>query len=67
MRGRRLRFCTTCMGVGGMQWNIAWLHASIADQAAHHVAAEIEYPLMTGWFREEGYPHLTKALNNILS
>ena len=52
--------------VGGSN-DIAWLHASIPPAVSIHIAAEIEYPLMTGWFHEAGLPHLTNALKNVFS
>jgi hypothetical protein len=48
--------------------DIAWMHASLSPQISRHIAAEIEYPLMAGWFKEQ--PHmgtLTNALGHLLS
>lgn len=43
--------------------DIAWVHASLPPQAMLHIAAEIKYPLVPDWFRQE--PPL-KQLNNAL-
>lgn len=32
--------------------DIAWMHHSLPPTIAHHIAAEINYPLVSGWFRE---------------
>jgi len=52
--------------VGGSN-DIAWLHASISPEVSRHITAEIQYPLIPGWFKEEGVPHLTNAMKNIFS
>lgn len=52
--------------VGGSN-DIAWIHASLPQSAMHHIAAEIEYPLMANWFREKSLLHLSNALENVFS
>ena len=53
--------------VVGSSNDIAWLHASLPQSATRHIVAEIEYPLMAIWFKEQGFSHLTNALNNVFS
>lgn len=50
--------------VGGGN-DIAWLHASITPKASRYITAEIQYPLIPGWFKEQDVPHLTHAMKNI--
>lgn len=52
--------------VGGGN-DIAWIHASLPPSAMRHIVAEIEYPLMASWFKEQGFSHLTNALENVFS
>ena len=47
--------------VVGSSNDIAWLHASLPQSATRHIVAEIEYPLMAIWFKEQGFSHLTNA------
>lgn len=47
--------------------DIAWVHASLSDSATRHIVAEIEYPLIAGWFKEQDFLHLTMALKNVFS
>lgn len=49
----------------GSKGDIAWMHASLPTPIAKHVAAEIEYPLISGWFRQP--PHLAQALERVLA
>ncbi len=51
----------------GSSTDIAWIHASLPPSSTHHIAAEIEYPLIPGWFTETGFPHLSNALENVFS
>ncbi len=37
--------------VVGSSSDIAWVHASLPQPAMHHIAAEIEYPLLPAWLR----------------
>ena len=53
--------------VGAGVNDIAWLHASLPQSATRHIVAEIEYPLMAIWFKQQGFSHLTNALNNVFS
>jgi hypothetical protein len=48
--------------VGGRS-DIAWMHASLPAPIAKHIAAEIEYPLMSGWFKQP--PNLAHALEHV--
>lgn len=51
----------------GSQNDIAWIHAALGDSVMSRVIAEIQYPLMQGWFRgEQGLPHLTKSLEQVI-
>lgn len=51
----------------GSNNDIAWVHSSLAQEAARHIAAEIKYPLLASWFKEPfPLPHLTRALQSIL-
>lgn len=52
--------------VGGGN-DIAWIHASLPQSAMRHILAEIEYPLMPGWFKEAGLSQLANALKNVFS
>ncbi len=50
----------------GSRNDIAWIHAALPISLAKHVAAEIEYPLMSGWFRQTPpLQHLTHALEHV--
>lgn len=49
----------------GAKGDIAWVHASLPQAIAKHVAAEIEYPLMSGWFKQP--PHLAQVLEQVFS
>ena len=49
----------------GAKSDIAWMHASLPAAIAHHVAAEIEYPLMSGWFKQP--PQLASALEKVFA
>lgn len=52
----------------GAENDIAWVHAALPDALAKHVAAEIKYPLLPGWFTEAApLPHLTQALEPLFS
>jgi len=46
--------------------DIAWVHVALPDNIVSHIVAEIQYPLMLGWFRgEQGLPQLTRALEQV--
>lgn len=51
----------------GSASDIAWIHRCLPDTVSRHVAAEIEYPLVSGWFREgPEMKGLTHALQQLL-
>ncbi len=51
----------------GSAGDISWIHRCLPDTVARHVAAEIEYPLVSGWFRElPQMQGLTRALQQVL-
>lgn len=50
----------------GSSSDIAWIHASLSAPATRHIVAEIEYPLMSSWFKELGLAQLINALKNLL-
>ena len=46
--------------------DIAWVHAALPSSIITHIVAEIQYPLMSSWFRgEAGLPQLTKVLEQV--
>ena len=48
--------------------DIAWIHAALPVSVTRHIAAEIEYPLVTSWFRETPQLYgLTHALEHLLN
>lgn len=48
--------------------DIAWLHAALPQPATRHIAAEIEYPLLSGWFKQPmPLTQLTQALEQVFS
>ncbi len=49
----------------GAKGDIAWMHAALPSAIAIHVAAEIEYPLISGWFKQPS--HLAYELEQVLS
>lgn len=52
----------------GSSNDIAWVHSSLSERAARHIAAEIKYPLLAGWFKEaEPMSHLSQALTSVLA
>jgi len=51
----------------GSNNDIAWIHASLPQSAMHHIVAEIEYPLISGWFKMKDFILLSNALKNIFS
>ncbi len=52
--------------VVGTASDIAWLRLSLPDEVANAVVAEIEYPLVSGWFRQPGdMKGLTQALEHL--
>lgn len=51
----------------GSSNDVAWVHTSLPEPLAHHIAAEIKYPLLSAWFRpEEGILPLQQALEHVL-
>ena len=51
----------------GSSGDIAWMQMSLPADVAKHVVAEIQYPLMPGWFRQSPPASLQQALENLLS
>lgn len=51
----------------GSNNDIAWIHASLPQSAMRHIVAEIEYPLMAGWFKMRDFILLSNALQNVFS
>ena len=52
----------------GARNDIAWMHAAMPARVAKHVAAEIEYPLVAGWFKQVPKLHsLTQAIERVLT
>jgi hypothetical protein len=52
----------------GSSNDIAWIHASLPALAMHHIAAEIEYPLLPAWFKQSlPLPGLKHALESIFA
>jgi hypothetical protein len=48
--------------------DIAWVHSSLSNEAARHIAAEIKYPLLVSWFKEpEQMPNFAQALKSVLA
>lgn len=45
--------CSQLVLVGSKN-DIAWTHALLSNDVALHVMAEINYPLLPAWLREEG-------------
>lgn len=53
--------------VGGSN-DIAWIHASLPQSATRHIVAEIEYPLLSAWFKQPlPLPNLTHALEGVFA
>ena len=50
----------------GSASDIAWLYASLPGGVAKYVTAEIQYPLMPGWFHESGLAQLTGAIKHVM-
>ena len=46
--------------------DIGWMHMSIPPEVSAYVTAEIEYPLLSAWFRSEGASELTNALSQVM-
>lgn len=49
----------------GSQHDVAWVHMSLPEAAAARIVAEMEYPLLPGWFPNAG--ELSHALQQVLS
>ena len=49
----------------GAKGDIAWMHTALPAPVAKYVTAEIEYPLIAGWFRRP--LHLALALERVFS
>lgn len=47
--------------------DIAWTQASLPIAVSKHVVAEIEYPLMAGWFGPTDRAKLTQALDHVFA
>lgn len=53
--------------VGGSN-DIAWIHASLPQAATRHIVAEIEYPLLSAWFKQPlPLPSLARALEGVFT
>lgn len=53
--------------VVGSACDIAWMHSCLPEVVARHISAEIEYPLVHGWFQEvPAMGALTRALEQLL-
>ena len=53
--------------VGGGN-DIAWIHASLPESAMRHIVAEIEYPLLSAWFKQPlPLQNLTHALEGVFT
>lgn len=46
--------------------DISWVHSSLPEDVARHIAAEIEYPLLPGWLKHREIDALTKALHSVI-
>ncbi len=52
----------------GSSNDIAWVHCALPACTVGHIAAEINYPLLSGWFKEPApMPHLSQALQGVLA
>lgn len=49
----------------GKSSDIAWLHACVPLEVTRQITAEIQYPLLAGWFKENDFTSLNVALKNI--
>jgi hypothetical protein len=49
----------------GAKSDIAWMHTALPAPIAQHITAEIEYPLMSGWFKQP--PQLANALEHVFA
>ncbi|NBX03001.1 MAG: hypothetical protein EBR02_02830 [Alphaproteobacteria bacterium] len=48
--------------------DIAWVQMSLPSIVSKRIVAEIQYPLVVGWFRQgEALPQLTQALENVFT
>ena len=53
--------------VGGGN-DLAWIHASLPQSATRHIVAEIEYPLLSAWFKQPlPLPNLSHALEGVFA
>jgi hypothetical protein len=53
--------------VGGSN-DIAWIHASMPQSATRHIVAEIEYPLLSAWFKQPlPLLNLARALESVFA
>ena len=52
----------------GSKSDIAWVYSALPGCAFGHIAAEINYPLLASWFKEQTpMPHLSQALQGVLA
>lgn len=50
----------------GSASDIAWTQASLPASVSQHIVAEIEYPLLSGWFKAPSHiSRLTQALEHV--
>lgn len=48
--------------------DIAWVHSTLPEAMARHIAAEIKYPLLPAWFRQAApLSGLTHALESVFT
>ncbi len=47
--------------------DISWMRHTLPPEAAHSVTAEIEYPLVAGWFAQAEAGQLSHALEHVLA
>jgi len=47
--------------------DISWIRHTLPQQASRSVSAEIEYPLVAGWFADASSGQLGSALDNVLA
>ncbi len=45
--------------------DISWTQASLPNAVSKHVVAEIQYPLVAGWFAQTDWHKLAQALNHL--
>ena len=52
----------------GSKSDMAWVHVSLPQMVTPHIVAEIEYPLLSGWFKQPlPMPQLTQVLESLFA